>query len=91
MIQPGNREAAFEGHHIKSKMCLALTLTSIIPLLILTYTLHIHVVPLLSRNEVDRWVVAKVQDDLDSFLLQEWLASIGYWLEWRVVPAESEE
>jgi hypothetical protein len=91
MIQPGNREAAFEGHHIKSKMCLALTLTSIIPLLILTYTLHIHVVPLLSRNEVDRWVVAKVQDDLDSFLLQEWLASIGYWLEWRVVPSESEE
>jgi hypothetical protein len=46
MMQPNYRVAAFEGHHIKSKMFLALTLTSIIPLLILTYTLHIHVVPL---------------------------------------------
>jgi hypothetical protein len=35
MIQPNNRIAAFEGHHIKSKMFLGLTLTSIIPLLIL--------------------------------------------------------
>jgi diguanylate cyclase (GGDEF)-like protein len=50
MMQPNNRVAAFEGHHIKSKMFLALTLTSIIPLLILTYTLHIHVVPLLDTN-----------------------------------------
>src|SRR5215211_3209414 len=40
MMQPNNRVAAFEGHHIKSKMFLALTLTSIIPLLILTYTLY---------------------------------------------------
>jgi len=50
MIQPNNREAAFEGHHIKSKMFLALTLTSIITLLILTYTLHLHVVHLLDAN-----------------------------------------
>jgi hypothetical protein len=50
MMQPNNRVAAFEGHHIKSKMFLALTLTSIIPLLILTYTLHLHVVPLLDAN-----------------------------------------
>jgi len=50
MMQPNNRVAAFEGHHIKSKMFLALTLTSIIPLLILTYTLHIHVVPLRDAN-----------------------------------------
>jgi methyl-accepting chemotaxis protein len=50
MMPPNNRVAVFEGHHIKSKMFLALTLTSIIPLLILTYTLHIHVVPLLDTN-----------------------------------------
>ena len=50
MIQPNNRIAAFEGHHIKSKMFLALTLTSIIPLLILTYILHIPVVPLLDAS-----------------------------------------
>jgi methyl-accepting chemotaxis protein len=50
MNQSHNREAAFEGHLIKSKMFLALTLTSIIPLLILTYTLHIHVVPLLDAS-----------------------------------------
>ena len=50
MMQPNNRVAAFEGHHIKSKMFLALTLTSIIPLLILTYTIHLHVVPLLDAS-----------------------------------------
>jgi hypothetical protein len=50
MIQPNNRVAAFEGHHIKSEMFLALTLTSIISLLILTYILHIPVVPLLDAS-----------------------------------------
>jgi len=47
MAQPQYREAAFHGHHIKAKMFLALTLTSVIPWLILTYLLHIHVLPLL--------------------------------------------
>jgi hypothetical protein len=50
MIQPNNRVAAFEGHHIKSMMFLALMLTSIISLFILTYTLHIPVVPLLDAS-----------------------------------------
>ena len=50
MRQLKDREAAFEGHRIKSKMFLALTLTSVIPLLILTYILHIHVIPLLDAN-----------------------------------------
>ena len=45
--QANHREAAFEGHHIKAKMFMALSLTSVIPLLILTYALHIHVIPLL--------------------------------------------
>jgi diguanylate cyclase (GGDEF)-like protein len=45
-----SRDAAFQGHRIKSKMFLALTLTSVIPLLILTYILHIHVIPLLDAN-----------------------------------------
>ena len=50
MSQAKNREVAFEGHHIKSKMFMALSLTSVIPLLILTYALHIHVIPLLDAS-----------------------------------------
>lgn len=50
MMTLRSSEAAFEGHRIKSKMFLALTLTSVIPLLILTYVLHIHVIPLLDAT-----------------------------------------
>jgi diguanylate cyclase (GGDEF)-like protein len=50
MIRPNDREAAFERYRIKPKTLLALTLTSIIPLLILTYVLHIHVIPLLDAS-----------------------------------------
>jgi hypothetical protein len=50
MNQSNNREAAFEGHRIKSKMFLALTLTSIIPLFIRTYTLNIYVALLLDAS-----------------------------------------
>ena len=50
MSQANHRQAAFEGHHIKSKVFMALSLTSVIPLLILTYVLHIHVIPLLDAS-----------------------------------------
>jgi methyl-accepting chemotaxis protein len=50
MVRPEEREAAFEGRRIKSKMFLALTLTSIIPLLILSYLLHIHIIPLFDAS-----------------------------------------
>jgi diguanylate cyclase (GGDEF)-like protein len=50
MVGPQDREAAFAGHRIKSKTFLALTLTSIIPWLILTSILHIQVIPLLDAS-----------------------------------------
>ena len=41
------REVAFVGQRVKQKICAALTLTAVIPLLILTYAIYAHVVPLL--------------------------------------------
>jgi diguanylate cyclase (GGDEF)-like protein len=83
MIQPDHREAAFEGHHIKSKMFLALTLTSIIPLLILTYTLHIHVIPLLDAST--HWtLIASLQGLLVCTAL---LMAGGGYVIWDVAAA----
>src|SRR5215470_2658749 len=42
-----DREVAFVGQRVKQKICAALTLTAVIPLLILTYAIYAHVVPLL--------------------------------------------
>src|SRR3989338_1877255 len=39
------REAAFAGQRVKQKVVFALALCSVIPLLILTYVLHGHLVP----------------------------------------------
>jgi diguanylate cyclase (GGDEF)-like protein len=39
------REAAFAGQRVKQKVVLALALCSVIPLLVLTYVLHGHLVP----------------------------------------------
>lgn len=50
MARPPYHEGAFQGHHIKAKMFLALTLTSVIPWLILTYFLYVHVLPLLDAQ-----------------------------------------
>jgi diguanylate cyclase (GGDEF)-like protein len=83
MIQPDHREAAFEGHHIKSKMFLALTLTSIIPLLILTYTLHIHVIPLMDAST--HWtLIASLQGLLVCTAL---LMAGGGYVIWDVAAA----
>jgi len=83
MMPPNNRVAAFEGHHIKSKMFLALTLTSIIPLLILTYILHIHVVPLLDASM--HWMlIGSLQGLLLSTAL---LMAGGSYIIWDVAAA----
>lgn len=50
MARPPDHAAAFHGHHLKAKMGLALTLTSVIPWLILTYLLSVHVLPLLDAQ-----------------------------------------
>src|ERR1700674_1835606 len=39
------REAAFAGQRVKQKVVFALALCSVIPLLVLTYVLHGHLVP----------------------------------------------
>src|SRR5215468_3442079 len=39
------REAAFAGHRVKQKVIFALALCSVIPLLVLTYVLHGHLMP----------------------------------------------
>src|SRR5215468_5416249 len=39
------REAAFAGHRVKQKVVFALALCSVIPLLVLTYVLHGHLMP----------------------------------------------
>jgi diguanylate cyclase (GGDEF)-like protein len=44
------REAAFAGRRIRQKVCLALTLAVIIPLLVLAYTLCVHVLPALAAR-----------------------------------------
>lgn len=43
-------EVAFAGHRIRSKIVLALLLSSFIPLLILIYVLHGYIVPLLGQH-----------------------------------------
>jgi diguanylate cyclase (GGDEF)-like protein len=40
-------EVAFVGQRIRQKICAALALSSVIPLLVLTYSLHAHVMPML--------------------------------------------
>ena len=47
MVYDVDREVAFVGQRVKQKICAALTLTAVIPLLILTYAIYAHVVPLL--------------------------------------------
>jgi diguanylate cyclase (GGDEF)-like protein len=42
-----DREVAFVGQRVKQKICVALTVTAVIPLLILTYAIYAHVIPLL--------------------------------------------
>src|SRR5258705_10081282 len=39
------REAAFAGQRVKQKVIFALALCSVIPLLVLTYVIHGHLVP----------------------------------------------
>jgi diguanylate cyclase (GGDEF)-like protein len=41
------REVALAGQRVKQKICMALTVSSLIPLLILSYVLYVHVLPLL--------------------------------------------
>jgi len=40
-------EAAFAGQRVRQKICIALTLSSVIPMLILTYSLYAHMLPFL--------------------------------------------
>jgi len=46
------KEVAFAGHQIKTKVILALLLSSVIPLLILVYILHGYIVPLLGQHRL---------------------------------------
>ena len=39
------REAAFAGQRVKQKVIFALALCSVIPLLVLTYVIHGHLMP----------------------------------------------
>jgi diguanylate cyclase (GGDEF)-like protein len=78
-----DREAAFEGRRIKSKIFLALTLTSIIPLLILTYLLHIHVIPLLDAN-THRLLISSLQGLLVCTAL---LMAGGGYVRWDIASA----
>ncbi len=50
MATPQKHEVAFAGYRIKLKVLLALTLTSFLPLLILMYVVHAHVIPLLDPS-----------------------------------------
>ncbi|MEK7878496.1 MAG: diguanylate cyclase [candidate division NC10 bacterium] len=46
------KEVAFAGHQIRTKIVLALVLSSVIPLLILIYILHMYIVPLLGQHQL---------------------------------------
>src|SRR4029453_2665139 len=48
------REVAFVGQRVKQKICVALTVTAVIPLLILTYAIYAHVLPLLDPATASR-------------------------------------
>jgi diguanylate cyclase (GGDEF)-like protein len=47
MLKSRTQEAAFSGRRIRTKILLALALSSVIPLLIFLYTLNYHLIPLL--------------------------------------------
>jgi diguanylate cyclase (GGDEF)-like protein len=83
MIRPKDREAAFEGHRLQSKTLLALTLTSIIPLLILTYILHIHVIPLLDTST--HWLLISSLQGL--LVCTALLMAAGDYVIWDVMAA----
>jgi diguanylate cyclase (GGDEF)-like protein len=57
---PARGEIAFAGRRVKQKILLALALSSAIPLMILIYALHVHVIPLL-RGPEHRLVVTALQ------------------------------
>jgi diguanylate cyclase (GGDEF)-like protein len=41
------RDVAFAGQRVRQKICMALTVSAVIPLLILVYAIYVHVLPLL--------------------------------------------
>lgn len=53
-------ESAFAGRPVTQKILIALALSSFIPLMILAYVLHVHLIPLLDRPE-QRLIVTALQ------------------------------
>lgn len=77
------KEVAFAGHGIKTKVILALLLSSVIPLLILIYILHGYIVPLLGQYQL---VVLALQA---LTLFTGLLMAAGAYVIWDLVNAVS--
>ena len=82
MSAPGG-DVAFAGQRVKQKILIALTLSSLIPLLILTYILYAHILPLLT-GETHRLVMLGLQVLL---LFTGLLMAAGAYVIWDVAAA----
>jgi len=76
-------EVAFAGQRVKQKILIALVLSSFIPLLILTYILYAHILPLLT-GETHRLVMLGLQVLL---LFTGLLMAAGAYVIWDVAAA----
>src|SRR5712664_2226395 len=76
-------EVAFAGQRVKQKILIALVLSSLIPLLILTYILYAHILPLLT-GETHRLVMLGLQVLL---LFTGLLMAAGAYVIWDVAAA----
>src|SRR2546427_11625197 len=76
-------EVAFAGQRVKQKILIALVLSSFIPLLILTYILYAHILPLLT-GETHRLVMLGLQVLL---LFTGLLIAAGAYVIWDVAAA----
>lgn len=76
-------DTAFAGRRIKQKILVALTLSSIIPLMILTYVLHIHILPLLDPT-ANEWIITAFRMLI---LFTGILVAAGAYVIWDVAAA----
>ncbi len=82
-MSTSGRDVAFAGQRVKQKILIALALSSAIPLLILTYVLYAHIVPLLDSEE-HRIVIRALQVLIGFTAL---LMAAGGYVIWDVAAA----
>ena len=77
------REVAFAGQHVQHKAMLAITLSTVIPVLVLTWALHVQILP---RLDVSRHGLLAMWVQL-LMVCVGMVAAAGAWVVWDVAAA----